>query len=60
MIVEIREICGDYGIYIDGEFRLFVNYRKNAEIIKAAIEADDEEFKFLNSDYLDVDEVYYE
>lgn len=47
MIVEIREISGDYGIYIDGEFRLFVNYRKNAELIKAAIEADDEEFKLF-------------
>lgn len=40
MIYEIREICGDYGLYVNGEFALLVNYRKNAEKIKEILEAD--------------------
>ena len=54
MIYEIREICGDYGLYVNGEFALLINYRKNAVKIKEILEVDDEEFKFLNSDYLEI------
>ena len=35
---EIRDMVGDYGIYEDGELRLILNSRSNAEYIKAILE----------------------
>ena len=35
---EIRDVVGDYGIYEDGELKLILNSRSNAEYIKAILE----------------------
>ena len=37
---EIRDVVGDYGIYEDGELKLILNSRTNAEYIKAILEVD--------------------
>ena len=35
---EIRDVVSDYGIYEDGELKLILNSRTNAEYIKAILE----------------------
>lgn len=35
---EIRDVVSDYGIYEDGELKLILNSRSNAEYIKAILE----------------------
>lgn len=37
---EIRDVVSDYGIYEDGELKLILNSRTNAEYIKAILEVD--------------------
>lgn len=37
---EIRDVVSDYGIYENGELKLIVNSRANAEYIKAILEVD--------------------
>ena len=38
---EIRDVVSDYGIYEDGELKLILNSRSNAEYIKAILEHED-------------------
>lgn len=37
---EIRDVVSDYGIYENGELKLILNSRANAEYIKAILEID--------------------
>ena len=37
---EIRDVVSDYGIYEDGELKLILDSRSNAEYIKAILEVD--------------------
>ena len=37
---EIRDVVSDYGIYENGELKLILNSRANAEYIKAILEVD--------------------
>ena len=37
---EIRDVVSDYGLYEDGELKLILNSRSNAEYIKAIVEVD--------------------
>ena len=37
---EIRDVVCDYGLYEDGELKLILNSRANAEYIKAILEVD--------------------
>ena len=40
MKYEIRDVVSDYGIYENGELKLILNSRANAEYIKAILEVD--------------------
>ena len=45
---EVKDVVCDYGVYEDGELKLILNSRRNAERIVAILEEDERRHRELN------------
>lgn len=57
-IFEVRDVVCDYGVFENGELKLICNSRRIADMICSLMIFDEEYHKALNSNMVEVNEVY--